>query len=811
MGRQPDFATGKPVDLGKPEEQVRQDFERQLVGGYNYPKSHIDIEVRIPRGSGHFKDRADVVVYEGAEKAGRDATRHILGIAECKRPGTTSGVEQLKSYMSATSARWGVWTNGTDITHVCRDPADPARLLDDHLHNMPVFGQAVEDVGKLSKDQLVPYARGDLKIVFRRILNKLYANSQIARRDRLGTEMVKLIFAKIEDEQTYPDRPPEFRVQTGEPVENVARRVKALFARVVEKHSGDDIFDANETIMLDAASVAEVVGQLERCSLTKTDTDAAGDAFEVFAESRLAGEKGQFFTPRGVVRLAVLLADPKPRETICDPACGSGGFLIGAMRHIWAQMDRDPFGEYGTGEHLNNEKRRIAASTLHGIDKEIDLIKIAKAYMAIAGDGRTHICRGDSLASPADGADESGRYDVVLTNPPFGTKSKVRAEQSRGFDLGHKWTRGASGWTKGDSSAERDPYILFIERCVRLAKPGGRIVIVLPESVFHAPSLAYVRNYIRGIGSVEALIDLPHNSFRPHCNAKTCLIMIRKGAAQGSVTMATPQEMGHDLQGKPLHRPGTEEIWDDLAVVEREIADPDNSANQHTFLANADAVSDHCWVPRYHRGLVFPPVVPPDCAGAPLGALVDDGTISAFDGHGSPRASQKGLGPVPYIRVADIVNWELYHNPVARVPESERRRLKAERRPPEVDDVLLVRRGSYRIGTVAIVGPRDLEAVLTSELLTLRVNEPNSRGITAHYLLAMLATATVQEQIPPKVCVDTTLPNLGDRWRSIVVPIHLDPEERNAVARAAEAIVEQKREAWAQTERLGQQIGSLTT
>jgi len=161
--------------------------------------------------------------------------------------------------------------------------------------------------------------------------------------------------------------------------------------------------------------------------------------------------------------------------------------------------------------------------------------------------------------------------------------------------------------------------------------------------------------------------------------------------------------------------------------------------------------------------------------------------------------------------VNDVVNWELYHNPVAGVPVAEYRRLKADQRPAKVDDVLMVRRGSYRIGTVAIAGPRDTTAVLTSELLTFRVKHPNPHGITPAYLLAMLSTPEVQEQIPPRVCVDTTLPNLGDRWRTIVVPIHTDDTERSRISEGAAAIIEDKRRAWERIGDLSSRIGGLTT
>ena len=647
-----------------------------------------------------------------------------------------------------------------------------------------------------------------MKLVFRRILNKLYANALIARREQLGAEMVKLLFAKIEDEVTFPERPPDFRVQAGEPPEQVRDRVANLFSRAAEALQGDGIFGQNEEIMLDPPSVAEVVGQLERGSLTQTDADVVGDAFEVFAESRLAGERGQFFTPRGVVKVAVKLADPKPGQTLCDPACGSGGFLIHAMRYIWQEMQSDRSGRWGSGAHLDAHKRRIAATTIFGTDKELDLVKIAKAYMAIAGDGRSNVQRGDSLAAESEHL--AKQYDVVLTNPPFGTKSKVPVSQSRRFDLGHSWKSENGTWVK-TKARKTDPYLLFIERCLDITKDKGVLAIVLPESVFHAPKLAYVRHYLREQGSIEAIVDLPHNSFRPHCNAKTCLLVLRKGASQSRVVMATPQEMGHDLQGKPLDNPETGQPWDDLAVVLQEIDQPEHPDNRFTFVVAPEAVlDDECWVPTYHRGLTYPTTMPSGCDSVSLGELVDGGSIESFDGHGSPRAVEKGRGTVPYIRVKDIVNWELYHNPVSGVPESEWKRLKADKRPPQVNDVILVRRGSYRIGTVAIVGPRDVKAILTRELMTLRVREPNPFGITPFYLLAMLSTPEVQNQIPAKVCLDTTLPNLGDRWRSIEIPIY-EGKRLQEISDAAKAIIQQRRQAWRQTSNLAGVVGTLTT
>ena len=391
-----DYATDKRVKPG-PEEMVRQDYERVLVEEYGYRKSDLDIRVRIPRGSSPG-DEADIVVYDGD---GRAPAANILGIVECKKRGEKDGKGQLKSYLTATSAQWGVWTNGEGIEYFCKPPGQSA-VLEDRINNIPVRGQRMEDVGKLSKSDLRPYGRLELKLIFRHILNTIYANTNISRREKLGNETIKLIFAKIRDETTYPDRPPVFRVGYDEDPEQVKARVSELFAEVVTELSQDGVFGEHDEITLDAKGVAWVVGQLERGSLVKTPTDVVGDAFEVFAESKLVGEKGEFFTPRGVIDLAVKLVDPRPDQTVCDPACGSGGFLITAMRYVWDTMDHSAKWGKLPPPQLQSAKERMAARRFFGINKEMDLVRIAKAYMAISGDGRSNIVWENSLHEPTE-------------------------------------------------------------------------------------------------------------------------------------------------------------------------------------------------------------------------------------------------------------------------------------------------------------------------------------------------------------------------------------------------------------------------
>lgn len=332
------------------------------------------------------------------------------------------------------------------------------------------------------------------------------------------------------------------------------------------------------------------------------------------------------------------------------------------------------------------------------------------------------------------------------------------------------------------------------------------MAIVLPESVLHSPSLGYVRQFIQNGNNIIAIIDLPHNTFRPHCNAKTCLLVLKKGEAQGEhVIMATPKEMGHDHTGRVLYRYGTTEIWDDLKEILTELDTAplpisDGPSNQHSFSFPCSNMRKDILHPRFYRGLAEPINFPPGFKSIRMGELVDNNILAAWDGHGSPESTEKGRGEIPYIRVSDIVNWEMYRNPVTGIPKHAYEAIVKNKPRPKEGDVIFVRRGSYRIGTVAMASPRDRDVLLTRELLTFRVvHEENKYHITPYYLLAMLSSKMVQDQISNFVFVDTTLPNIGDRWRHLQIPICTDKNQAAKISDETKICMQEK---WAAQERL---------
>jgi len=826
-----DFATGKPVNMRKPEEKVRQGYERALCEEYGYDRAQMDIEVFIQRGAYIPKrvtpgDRADIVVYKTTNPLQRDQNSDIVGIVETKRPNRTDGVRQLMTYMSGSSAVWGVWTNDDEIEYVYRD-SGTGEIKRDYIFNIPRSGETVEEMGRLSKSALE--AARSLKPTFNRVLKTLYSNTNIGRREKLGGEMIRLIFAKIWDERYELDKLPEFRVSLNEDPEEVKQRIQELFEQVKRQLVDDGVFDKNETITLDAKSVAWVVGQLEQYSLQKTDKDVVGDAFEVFAESKLVGEKGEFFTPREVVRTAVELVDPQPDQRICDPACGSGGFLIYALDHIWRVMESSS--RYKNSPTLSREKQEIARRCFFGIDKEIDLVKIAKAYMAIAGDGRGGIVHENSLHAAADfqgrarelftDGNAFKKFDIIFTNPPFGANIKVLKQEAAQFRLGHKWKRVDGGWEETAKARDTEPQILFVERCLEMLRDGGTLAIVLPETIFHAVNYKHVLGFMLEGNNVKAVVDLPHNTFRPHNNAKTCLVMLQKGRPQQEdITMAVAEEMGHDHEGRPLYRfdaatqMPTEDIWDDLELIRGELDDPYDGQNRYVFVVEAKDIKDDIYVPRYYwpkakKEIEHAPGVTP----VSIQQLLDEGILEDYSGHGSPPSQYKGKGEVPYIRVSDIVNWEMYRNPTTSVPRHVYDKVKGRRGVTlQPGDVVFVRRGSYRIGTVAMASPFDQEVLLTREFVVLRILKAhNEYGIDPYYLLYLLSHEFTQHQIEQKVFIDTTLPNIADRWKELLLPVQSDPGERQRIASRIKHVMDAKWKALEQVAALRQEFGGITT
>lgn len=839
-----DFATNKVVDYRKQEEKVRQEYEKILHDDYFYNKNQLDIEVSIQMGSSTKK--ADIVIYKDGS-TNRNQYNDILGIIEVKNKSRKDGLEQLTSYMQATSSEFGVWTNGEEIEYLYKNPKGEVKK--DFLFNIPKKGENIEEIGNITKDKLQPVR--NLKPVFRRILNTLYSNTNISRKEKLGSEMIKLIFCKIIDEKYELNSLPSFRVSIEEmnainsdksedesikthQYINIKRRIQRLFLKAKEELLEDGIFTANEEITLDAKSVVYVVGELEQIALLKTEKDAIGEAFETFAESKLVGEKGEFFTPREIVKLAIQILDPRPNKSIIDPACGSGGFLIYALEHVWKAMDYDR--KYKNSSDLEILKKQVAEKYFYGLEKEIDLVKICKAYMTIIGDGKSKIVQENTLhpihefqpktkellTTEKDGKIYLNKFDFVITNPPFGSKIKVLTEDSKYFNLGYKWKRDGDCFIKTEKVKDTEPQELFIERCLDLLKDGGKMAIVLPETYFHAPSKKHVLDFLIKNNNILAVIDLPHNTFRPYCNAKACLFILEKNCKQNNnIIMAVAEEMGHDHTGRLIYRYDnktqrfTDEIWDDTETIRNELKT--KKFKKNTFQVSKNNIVNNIYVPRYYWKMKEEEIK--DIADTQefnlvsIKELLEKKIIQTFNGHGSPPSEYKGTGTIPYIRVADIINWAIYKNPTALIPEHVYLKIKGGNGfDLQKEDIVFVRRGSYRIGSVAMISKFDTKVLLTNEITTFRImNNVNEYNINAYYLLFALSHSITQKQLYNKIFIDTTLPNIGTRWKELLIPVPKDSNKLSEISNKIKTTFNQKWEALESLCKLKNEFGNITT
>ena len=440
-----DYATGKELP-STPEEYYRQEFEHILVDDLGYPKSRIEIEFPIQRGSNKQAERADIVVFKDERKK----QDNILIIVEVKTP-KTSYDNQLLTYVTATTAEYAGWYSGIEETSkgpyfFYRDLATDATKFHS-LPSLPRVGETFETIGRYRKDDLQPAK--DLKILFKRIHHKLYGSGPIKREENVAQEVIRIIFCKILDE-TSPEEQCEFRATPSEinsesgQVE-VKKRVEKLYAELLLDPDFGELFD-NQSIEYEPEWITYVVSQIQGVGLLheETNTDALGDAYEVFLPSSLKGESGQFFTPREVVRFAIKVIAPSflDKEIILDPACGSGGFLTVAIEHFRHQITEIYRSRGFSADKLHMILKDHAGKYVYGVDIEPLLFKIAKSYMAIIGDGKSNIYNFDTLLPLVDHPSKfrsnikEGSVDVITTNPPFGTKiDDVRPNVLEQFDL----------------------------------------------------------------------------------------------------------------------------------------------------------------------------------------------------------------------------------------------------------------------------------------------------------------------------------------------------------------------------------------
>lgn len=637
----------------------------------------------------------------------------------------------------------------------------------------------------------VALTNGDARSAFRRIRNLLAGRVLGATRDdALLHELLKCLFCRISLERN----PSLLEGQSAALLEAPGSRLLPAYARAFLEVRNDypEIFSSQEEFSLDEETLRFVLTSLGDTPLLDATRDPIGDAYEVFIGSNVRGQDGQFFTPRNAAALLVAAVAPAPDDLIIDPACGAGGFLTATIQHF-AREGRS-----------SSEIRSIAANNLFGIDKDSSLTSLAQAHVALAAGTKPHIVCADSLAwnpqagERLDSFPGEGKYDVVLTNPPFGSNI-VAATGSvlTTYSLARKWRRArgsASFRPTEEYQGNVPPQVLFVEKSVRLARPGGRIGIVVPESLLSSKMHRYVVEYIRSECDILAVAGMPESLFKTSgkggTHTKTCLLVLRRRASHSrtkdhKVFMAEARWCGHDSRGIPIPH-------DDLPAIQERFALAQKGRlldiSPLGFIVDEHQIADSVLAPRYYDPniAVSLQALEETHELITFGRLRELGVLEVATGDEIGKLAY-GTGPIPFVRTSDLSSWEIKIDPKHGVSREIFERYRS-RQDVKTGDLLMVRDGTYLIGTCAIVSQHDTEIVYQSHIYKIRVL-PNDRGIDPFLLLAVLSSDVVQEQIRAKRFTQDIIDSLGDRIDELVLPIWKSALRRREISSLVEKVV----------------------
>ncbi len=827
-----DYISGLPVRDTPEEREAVQVMAERLVRDYGYARELISTrpQHRVRHAPSDTKKSypVDIAVFTSSRKTEDE----LYLLVECKRRNRKDGLDQLKLYMDMSAATFGVWFNGDDHEYIRKVLHEDGTRTWETLPNIPRFGQSVEDIGLHRRQDLK--APSNLRAVFKDIRNHLAGNlTGITRDEALAQEIINLLFCKIYDELNSGKKDLlRFRFGHREEPRDAEKRVIELFEQV--KLEFPDVFAPEDIIKLDPTSIAYVVGELQGYAVTEADRDAVGDAFEVFIGPALRGAEGQFFTPRNVVRALVQMVNPQPGERIIDPACGSGGFLTVALEHVWQQMEDQAEDKGWSPIVLDRKKRDIATRSFRGIDKDSFLARVTKAYMALLGDGRGGVFCENSLQPVDEWSIQAqdkialGTFDVVVTNPPFGKRIRITGPKLlRQYDMGHRWKYSTDGGREMTDVLHTDqpPQLLFVERCLQLLKPGGRLGIVLPESILGNPSYAHVLTWLRQRTEVVAVAAMPEALFKTSGNSgthtKVCILLLRKRPRivlepdnGSSIFMADAKWCGHDSRGNRTLRKlsdGTLVELDDIPTI---------SENYERFVAGTLTEPDHLGFgiksESLRKNILIPKYYDPELWGAVkrleatheilrLSHLVNIDAVSLSTGIEVGKMAY-GTGPVPFIRTSDISNWELKADPKHGVSVALYEELRGQTDVRE-GDILMVRDGTYLIGTCAVVSKLDEEMLYQSHLIKIRVTKPNV--IDPWLLFAALNSPIVKRQIRAMRFTQDIIDTLGGRLVEIAIPLPRDLTTRRRIADQTREAVVIRAELRERTRRLALEVEGL--
>jgi type I restriction enzyme M protein len=573
-----------------PEEKVRQEFLNVLINEYGYSLDQIDEEISVT-GKGSGDARADFLIWRTPESKSKQ--EHALIVVECKADNIAISLKdyhQGANYAQYEHARFFVTHNNRE-TKFWKVDATRRMPNYDEIANIPHAEDTDEQIEKLLK-QLKLFKEDEFANLLHQCHNVIRNRE---KKDPVAAfdEIAKILFVKVYVERELKQKRRRKNLFSVELLQEEIgdNPLEDLFQKTKKHYAEDRIFDKDETLNLKPATGLEIVRLLERYNLSDTSEDVKGIAFEKFLGRTFRGEIGQFFTPRCIVEFMVHMVDPKEGDVICDPASGSGGFLIRFFEIVREQISVDADRQYQEYKKtieakngLSDSKKvellrakydqiqedlqkgvkgsrmwKLANRCIYGSDANDRMAQTSKMNMIMHGDGHGGVHHHDGFLN-VNGIFE-GRFDILLTNPPFGAnvepsdviteeqvavpedeevylrefgelykQAQVRVRAAKGKPIASLFELPQKGSANGRRKLGKiKTEILFIERCLELLKPGGRLGIVLPEGVYNNPSLDYVREFCENRAYIRAVVSLPQETFYSSgASVKASLLFMQK-------------------------------------------------------------------------------------------------------------------------------------------------------------------------------------------------------------------------------------------------------------------------------------------
>lgn len=548
----------------KPEEAVRQRTIKELLRlgwpeaqlqwkpEWQVPKTPHDLTKRERGQKYDVCSGADLVAF--ADTSGQPHALQV--IFEFKAPDIAAGKAQLMRYLSSEPmAKMGYWTNGSQSLAVYkRHSADWVEVDGAPLPQPGDDFSRAPDLPPTWRMIRTP-TEAELSSALRRIVATVVVSDTVAvRREDQLRELLHVMLVKLENDSFFShskrhDEPMDFRIYGSEQdreaktAEKVRELFRGYFARQQKRiflpHDRDELLLTDHTIYA-------VVSELWPFRILGDKIDLLAKAFQVFRTSALKSGEGQYLTPLRVIRPAVMALDITASDKVIDPACGTGGFLIEALRQV-AQK------EFPNDDEAWN-LIKWANDNLYGIDKDDIGVKLTRAMMVAMRDGSTHVLLGDAVrvndwsTKHTRLRDELGQsalpqvapqFTVVVTNPPFGEDLKVKAADCRAAAYtiaNHAAMKGAGAYV------DLEIGLVYLELAHRLLQVGGRVGIVLPETYFFSKKYRWLPGWMAGRFKLRGMMNIAMEAFEEFCRAKTNFYIFEKiGDGSNAATKSTSE------------------------------------------------------------------------------------------------------------------------------------------------------------------------------------------------------------------------------------------------------------------------------